>query len=576
MPSLLPAFKHPFGQKLSASLLALSLLSACAINGENAKTTRYEDVTIFSINDFHGNLQAEQPVPYFANIPDPQHPGHVEKRPAGGYAYLATKLKERRAAVHASILVGAGDLMGASPMGSALLNDEPVIEAMNQLGLSVTAIGNHEFDRGTDELMRKLRGTCPASGCAFTGFHGANYAYLGANVSQLGSTTPWLPPYVIRQVGDVKIGFIGAVTADVPNIVAGDVVRQLRFEDEATAINRYVSEVEKQGVDAIVVLIHEGGMYKGDENDPTYRCEGLQGPIIDIANKLDRRISLIVSAHSHQGYTCKIGGHLVVQGRSYGAFLTESTLTIDKQTHQVIKAVAVNHLIDQKRLVADPHAQELVTQVATQTAAMRLRPVVTLNHPLIRDSDGTHFDSVFGNVIADAHLSYANQHGHADVAFINEGSIRNDLPSGQRPAPMTVTFGDLYATQPFGNMLMSMQLTGAEIVQLLQQQWAGKSTDEPRKLFVSESLSYTWKKGTGTAIEIANIRIHGQPLEMTRNYTVVANNFLADGGDSFTVFKQGRDRKVIGRDLDVLEAYLVSHIAQIDAGVNLNRVQHQP
>src|SRR5450830_1932957 len=513
-------------------LIVLASLSACATK-DVIQSNRYEDITIFSINDFHGNLQAEQPVPYVASKPDAQHAGQMVSVPAGGYAYLATKLKERRQAVHASILVGAG------------------------------------------ELMRKIEGKCPDTGCTYADFHGANYDYLGANVSQVGSSNPWLKPYVIRQVGDIKIGFIGAVTADVPHLVAGDAVKRLRFEDEATAINRYVPEVQKQGVDAIVVLIHEGAMYKGDENDSTYRCDGLQGPIIDIANKLDQRISLIVSAHSHQGYTCKIGGHLVVQGRSYGAFLTESTLTIDKQTHQVMNAVAVNHLIDQQHLVADASAQKLVTQVSTQTAAMRLRPVVTLNSALLRDSDAQHFDSVFGNVIADAHLDFAHQHGHADVAFINEGSIRNDLPSGQRSAPITVTFGDLYATQPFGNMLVSMQLSGAQIMQLLQQQWAGKTADEPRKLYVSESLSYTWKKGMGTDILIDNVKIHGQPLNINQDYTVVVNNFLADGGDSFSVFKQGRDRKIIGRDLDALEGYLVSHAAQIDAGVARNRVQRR-
>ncbi|MFZ6687232.1 bifunctional metallophosphatase/5'-nucleotidase [Undibacterium sp. SXout11W] len=559
-------------QRISA-LMILAGLSACATSNFS-QSARYEDITIFSINDFHGNLQADQPVPYFTTRADAQHPGQEIKVPAGGYAYLASKLKERRAAVHASILVGAGDLMGASPMGSALLKEEPVIEALNQIDLSVTAVGNHEFDRGTDELMRKMKGICPSSGCSFTGFHGANYDYLGANVYQLGSNTPWLKPYVIRQVGDVKIGFIGAVTADVPNLVAGDVVKQLRFEDEATAINRYVPELQKQGVNAIVVLIHEGAMYKGNENDPTYRCEGLQGPIIDISKKLDKAINLVVSAHSHQGYTCKIDGRLVVQGRSYGAFLTESTLTFDKQTHQVVNAVAVNHLIDQQKIAADPVAQKLVSEVATQTATMRLRPVVTINKPLPRDSDAQHFDSPLGNVIADAHLYFANQYGQADIAFINEGSLRSDLPSGQRSLPVTITFGDLYASQPFGNSLISMQLSGAQIVQLLQQQWIDKTAKEPKKLFVSDSLSYSWKGGNGTDVQIDNVKIKGQPLNLNQDYTIVANNFLADGGDGFKVFKQGRNRQIIGRDLDALEAYLVTHGKIIDYGLNLNRAKH--
>jgi len=563
-----------FRQHISTSFITMSLLSACATT-DVSKTARYEDITIFSINDFHGNLQADQPVPYFATKPDVQHPGQDIKVPAGGYAYLAAKLKERRAAVHDSILVGGGDLMGASPMGSALLKDEPVIEALNQIDLSVTAVGNHEFDRGTEELMRKIKGTCPSSGCSYADFHGANYDYLGANVYLVGSNTPWLKPYVIRQVGDVKIGFIGAVTSDVPNLVAGDVIKQLRFEDEATAINRYVPELQKQGVNAIVVLIHEGAMYKGNENDPSYRCEGLQGPIINISKKLDKAINLVVSAHSHQGYTCKIDGRLVVQGRSYGAFLTESTLTFDKQTHQVVNAVAVNHLIDQQQIVADPVAQKLVTEVTTRTATLRLRPVVTLNKPLLRDSEDHYFDSALGNVIADAHLYFANQHGKADVAFINEGSLRSDLPSGQHPSPVTITFGDLYAAQPFGNSLVSMELTGAQILQVLQQQWAGKKVEEPRKLFVSDTLTYTWKHGADAGILIDNVKIKGQPLNLDQRYTVVANNFLADGGDSFSVFKSGQHRQIIGGDLEALESYLMTNGKRIDAGLNLHRVQQQ-
>ncbi|WP_222613091.1 bifunctional metallophosphatase/5'-nucleotidase [Undibacterium jejuense] len=560
-------------QRISA-LMILAGLSACATSNFS-QGTRYEDITIFSINDFHGNLQADQPVPYLASKPDVQHPGQFIKVPAGGYAYLASKLKERRAAVHASILVGAGDLMGASPMGSALLQDEPVIEALNQINLSVTAVGNHEFDRGPDELMRKIQGTCPTSGCSYMGFHGANYDYLGANVYQVGSNASWLKSYVIRQVGDVKVGFIGAVTSDVPNLVAGDAVKQLRFEDEASAINRYVPELQKQGVNAIVVLIHEGAMYKGNENDPSYRCEGLQGPIIDISKKLDKAINLVVSAHSHQGYTCKIDGRLVVQGRSYGAFLTESTLTIDKQTHQVVNVVAVNHLIDQQQITADPIAQKLVNQVTTQTAAMRLRPVVTLNKPLLRTSDAQHFDSPLGDVIADAHLYFASQLGNVDIAFMNQGGIRSDLPSGSQASPVNITFGDIYAVQPFGNMLIRMQLSGAQIMEILQQQWSDKTANEPKKLFASDSLSYSWKRGDASDIQISNVTIKGQPLNLNQEYTVVANNFLADGGDGFKVFKQGRNRQIIGRDLDALEAYLVSHGTAIDHGLNLNRVEHK-
>ncbi len=547
---------------LSISLLAL-LLPACAL-----KPAAPEQVTIFSINDFHGNLQSEQPVPYQYTQ---NYNGKVVNGAAGGYAYLAAKLKERRAVVGASILVGAGDLMGASPMGSALLKDEPVVEALNRIDLSVTAVGNHEFDSGTADLMRRIQGGCPQTGCAFSDFSGARYAYLGANVIDKTTRQAWLPPYVIRQVGNLKIGFIGAVTADVPNLVAGDAVKQLEFEDEAKAINRYVPELQKQGVDAIVVLIHEGANFKGSENDPTYRCEGLQGPIIGIANRIDPAVSLIVSGHSHQGYTCKIGDKLVVQGRSYGAFLTESTLSIDKASRRVVKAEAVNHLIDQQQIVPDAAAQKLVAEVSRLTASMRSRPVISLNKPLQRFSQDKVFDSTLGNLIADAQLHHAQHIGQADIAFMNSGGIRNDLPSGVNTSPVQVNFGDLYAVQPFGNGVIRLKMTGEQIRQVLQQQWQNRPAGDVKKLFVSDGFSYEWHQKAVVAEQIQNLRLHGELLSNEKIYTVIVNSFLADGGDGFTVFRQASERALIGRDLDAMESYIREAGKKIEQ-IPVNRV----
>ncbi|MDP1980806.1 bifunctional UDP-sugar hydrolase/5'-nucleotidase [Undibacterium sp.] len=545
--------------KLISISIASALLAACA-STDTATTAKNQvattDITIFSINDFHGNLQADQPVPFVATKNNPVRPGEKISVPAGGYAFLTTKLKERRQAVGNSIFVGAGDLIGASPMGSALMKDEPVIEALNRLDLSATAVGNHEFDNGTADLMRKIKGECPTTGCTYADFKGAKFSYLGANIHEVGSNKPWLTPYVIRQVGDVKIGFIGAVTADVPNLVAGDAVKHLRFEDEATAINRYVPELQKQGVAAIVVLIHEGAIYKGAETDPSYRCEGLQGPIIDITKKLDKAVSLIVSGHSHQGYTCKIDGKLVVQGRSYGSFLTESTLTIDRKTNQVVNAVAVNHLIDQHALKADPAAKQLVDQVAAQTAGLRQRPIVNLSAPLSRNSEAGVFDSALGNIIADSQLHHGQHAGGADVAFMNAGGIRSDLPSGKASGPVAVSYGDLYAVQPFGNNLVRVKLTGASILTLLQQQWLGREVNEPKKLFVSHTLSYSYDPRAGIDERVKDVKIKGKPLDLNQQYSVIVNSFIADGGDGFAVLKQAKDKELIGRDLEAFESYV--------------------
>lgn len=537
--------------------LVLAMLAACATPIKQSATT---DITIFSINDFHGNLQADKPVPYMAPVDDHGHAHAADNltTPSGGYAYLAAVLKQRRALVPASIFVGAGDLIGASPIGAAILRDEPVIEALNQLDLSVTSVGNHEFDNGGAVLKSKMKGECPEKGCAYPGFRGAQFDYIAANVldRDAANNAPWLKPYVIRQVGDVKVAFIGAVTADTPNLVAGDGVKQLRFEDEATAINRYVPEIEQQGVAAIVVLIHEGAYYKGAANDTSYVCDGLQGPIVDIVKKLDKAISLVVSGHTHQGYTCKIDGRMVVQARSYGAYLTETTLTIDRSRNQVINAVATNHLVEQATLTADPVAQRLVEQVASLTNTVRNRPIAIIPGQLTRSSDHGGFDSNLGNVIADAQLNFARTFGGADISFINSGSIRNDLPTGKQTQNISITFGDMYAVQPFGNSLLSMNLSGEQIREVLQQQWQGRAVDDPKKLFISQGLSYRWLSAAAPDQRVQQLSLNGQPIDLTRQYKVIVNNFLADGGDGFTVFKQGSARKVIGKDLDALEAYL--------------------
>jgi 5'-nucleotidase len=565
-----------FKIKLLSTICALSVLAACATpeSARQAAKTGSAEITIFSFNDFHGNLQAEQPVPYMAPSA-PVHDGHGHAgapTAAGGYAYFASMLKQRRAAVGASILVGAGDLMGASPIASAMLRDEPVIAALNQLGLSVTALGNHEFDAGAAALQAKLAGVCPASGCAFPGFSGAKYDYIAANVSKKSDGSAWVKPYVIRQVGEFKVAFIGAVTSDTPNLVAGDGVKDLHFEEEANAINRYVPEIQRQGVAAIVLLIHEGASYQGAANDPSYACEGLQGPIIAISKKLDKAISLVVSGHTHQGYTCKIDGRLLVQARSYGAYLTETTLTIDRSSQQVIKAVASNHLIEQSKLSADPEAQQLLAEVASLTAKVRTRPVTRLSAALTRASEAGKFDSSLGNVIADAQLKFAKSVGKADFALMNAGGIRSDLVLGKQGQPNEINYGDIYAVQPFGNTLISMQLNGEQILALLKQQWQGGSKANPKKLFVSDGFSYRWKAGAEPANMLQDVRLYGQPLYPQKQYTVVVNSFLADGGDGFTVFKQGTERKVLGRDLEAFEHYMRAQGADL-TGLKTDRVQ---
>ena len=535
------------------------LLNACSTSNAPStieKNLETVSVTIFSINDFHGNLQADKPVPLMITsmAETNNHPSIA----AGGYPYLASLLKQRRLEAPNNILVGAGDLIGASPIGSAILNDEPVIEALNALDLSVTALGNHELDHGAQKFKDKLEGKCPQTGCAFPGFTGAKFDYIAANVINRSDARPWLKPYVIRQVAGVNIAFIGAVTIDTANIVSADGIKNLRFEDEALAINRYIPEIKQQGVAAIVVLIHEGGNHRGAANDPSYACEGLQGRIIEINKKLDPAINLVISGHTHQAYTCKHEGRLVVQAKNYGAYLTETTLLIDKKNNQVITANAHNHLVDQSTLPIDPHAQQLNDKVMRLTTTLRSRPIAKLVAPLTRQSNNTNFDSTLGNVVADAQLHFAKQSGNADIAFMNTGGIRNDLPSGTQASPIEITFGDLYAVQPFRNQVISMKLTGAQILQLLQEQWQARKADDPKKLYVSQGFTYQWNPKAEINSRISALHLNGNPIDMKRYYTIVTNSFLADGGDGFSIFKEGQQRQILGQDIEALELYITN------------------
>ncbi|WP_394777598.1 bifunctional metallophosphatase/5'-nucleotidase [Undibacterium sp.] len=546
-----------------ASLITLTLLASCAAPEKQTGTT---EITIFSINDFHGHVQSDHPVPYMAQEEDAVHPGKKLDVPSGGFAYLATLLKQRRKESPASILVGAGDLIGASPAGSSILKDEPVIEAMNQLGMEVSSVGNHEFDAGQQELNRKIKGECPAAGCKFPGFSGAKFNYIAANVLEKSTSQPWLKPYVIKKVGDVNVAFIGAVTTETPSIVSAVGIQNLQFVDEAQAVNRYVPEIKRQNVSAIVALIHEGANYKGAANDETYRCDGLQGRIIDIANQLDPAISLVVSAHTHQAYTCKIGGKLVVSGRSYGSLLTEVKLKIDRASKLVVESSAHNYAIDQRTLVRDPDAQKLVDQVAALTDKLRQRPVVTLTALLSRKHTEPYADSSLGNVIADSQLDFARSSGGADIAFMNTGGVRSDLQS------LNVTFGDIFATQPFGNGVVLMNLSGAQILESLKQQWDGRAADNPKMMWVSRGFSYSWNAEAPIETRITDVRLNGQPIDPARQYRVVVNGFMADGGDGYGALKAGTQRQLLGGDVDALEAYLVANGAAA-SNVDMNRIK---
>lgn len=535
---------HTSSLRFGASLLVAALLAGCATPPESGPT----ELTLLSINDFHGNIQPAKPTPLMARVPDPTT-GEVKPQPAGGVAHLATALAQLKARNPNAVVVAGGDLIGASPLISNLLRDEPTLAAMSELGITASALGNHELDAGLPELLRQARGECGANGCLWPGYKGPGFPYLGANVLDAATGKPLLPTHVITQAGKLKVAVAGVATLDTPKVIVARAIRGIRFTDEADTLNALVPQLKAEGAQVLVAVMHEGGVQGpgSSANDPTYACPTLTGRVQDIAKRLDPAYAIIIGGHTHQAYTCKINGRLVVQAGSYGGWITESHLKFDAQG-RVTEATAVNHAVLQSVYAPNAALAELVARAAALTEAARTKPVATLPQGASRFAKEPHGDSALGNLIADSQLAFARKQGPADVAFMNPGGIRAELVV--EPGKPT-TMSDLLAIQPFGNDIVALTLTGQQLWDILQRQLP-KGDAAPRMLQPSSTLRYRWRAGADGNPQLGEILIDGQPLNRTRDYRVVVNNFLSEGGDAQTGFKHGRDRAVLGTDIDAL------------------------
>jgi 5'-nucleotidase len=518
-------------------LFVLLVLVACAGSPPAPQTaTGPVHVQLVALNDFHGNLE---PPSGTVHLPD----GTV---PAGGGGWLAAHVARLRAEEPDTLVVGAGDLVGASPLPSALTHDEPTVSLMDALGLDVSSVGNHEFDEGVDELLRLQRGGCRPddSGCKAPGFPGARFTYLAANVvDRTGKTI--LPATALKKVGGATIGFVGVVLRETPSVVTPSGVAGLTFGDEAEAVNAAVPKLRAAGADAIVVLIHQGGAQA--PGSPPGECRGLSGPLVDLAQRF-RGVDLIVSGHTHQTYVCPdLGGALATSAGAFGRFLTRIDLEVDPVQHRVLSRratlVPVTHDIP-----PDPQAQAIVTRAVAAAAPVANRRVGRLAAGLSRSPNDAG-ESPLGDVVADAHLA-AGRKGGAAIAFTNSGGLRADLPAGD------VTYAQAFAAQPFGNTLVTFTLTGAQLVTALEQQWLGS---RPKVLQPSSNVGYAWSASAapGSRVVPGSLKIDGHPLAPDARVRVTANSFLAAGGDGFGVFAEGTDRVGGPNDLEALIEFLL-------------------
>jgi len=513
-------------------------------------------VQIVAFNDFHGNLEPPGGNSGKITLPD------QTKVDAGGAAFLASHVAALREQNANTIVVSAGDLIGASPLVSALFHDEPTIEVMNQIGLDYNAVGNHEFDDGAAELLRMQEGGChPVDGCADgTPFDGANFQFLAANVIVEPDPIETLfPSYALRTVEGVQIAFIGLTLEATGSIVSPGGIVGLTFADEVERVNALVPELTGMGVEAIVVLIHEGGLQTGTYDE----CPGISGPIVDIVEGLDDAVDVVVSGHTHQAYNCVIADKIVTSAASFGRMLTDIDLEISAATGDVTAATATNVIVT--REAAEPMIEAFVAMYKQLAAPLTNQQIGTITATLAQyppdDAPGL---STMGAVLADAYLDATEpvMLGGAALAFMNPGGVRASLfypASGDEPVDGVVTYGEGFSVQPFGNNLVVMTLTGAQIHAVLEQQFIDGV--EPYILQVSQGFTYTYSDSApiGAKVDPASIQLGGVAIDPAADYRVATIGFLADGGDGFSAFLAGADRVGGVTDMQALQDYFAAH-----------------
>lgn len=539
--------------RLGSTLIGLLVLGTILLPGsslaDDVTGSKSVEVKIIAINDFHGNL-----TPPFGGlrIRNPLDPASRVQIRAGGAEHLATAVARLRTRNPHSVFVGAGDLIGATPLLSALFNDEPSIESLNLMGLSISAVGNHEFDRGLGELLRLQGGGChPTKGCQGPKpFEGARFQYLAASTVEESTGRTILPAYAVRYFEGIPVAFIGLTLAATPSIVTPSSVLGLRFLDEASTVNNLLPSLRDQGIYAYVVLIHEGGVPTGDYDD----CQGISGPIVDIVNRIDTSVKLVVSGHTHHAYNCLIEGKRVTSADKYGTMLTDIDIEIDRVTKKIVTVNANNMIIRPELFEKDARQSELIQAYELLAEPLSKRVVARLNRAVLADVDAKG-ESALGRLIADAQLAATQSidQGGAQIAFMNLGGVRAPLIP---QANGDLRYEDLFAAQPFYNNLVTMTLTGAQIIELLELQW---QVDRPVRLLIpSKGFAYRWDQTQkpGKRIVSASVSLNKKPIESSSTYRVTVNSFLADGGENFQVLRKGTHRLTGVMDLEALELFL--------------------
>ena len=545
--------------RITASLASTLVLAACATTPSvEAPATRSAsglvELQLLGLNDFHGNIEVPGSTTSY------RHGTETMREVLGGAARLGATLDGLRAGQPHSVTVAAGDLIGGSPFVSANFLDEPAIMALNLVGLDVASVGNHEFDRGIAELQRIQQGGCQQHTsrvpCALEPFGGAGFAYLAGNVVDAGGQSLF-PGTVLRELGPVMVGFVGLTLQDTATLVAPSMTAGLTFLDEAETANRLAQGLVAAGADTVVLLIHEGGRVDPLQN--IAGCPNLSGPIVPILAQLDPAISVVVSGHTHQAYVCEVakadgGTRLLSSAGRNGTFVTDIRLSFDLASGEVVAAEGVNVPV-REGAVARADIDAMVRRYAEAAAPIAARVVGTIA-PAATESENCE-ETPAANLVADAQLARAQSllGAEIDVAFINTSGVRTGLAGADDGV---MTYGEIFAMQPFGNVLQVLELSGADLRAVLEEQFCGDGLAAPcfTLLAPSATMTYAFDRSRPAGERIVEVLLDGQPLADDARYQVVFNNFLASGGDGFVSLARQPTVGEAGNDLDALEAWL--------------------
>lgn len=480
------------------------------------------NIDIVSMNDFHGRLSAEAP-------------SSSNPTPPAGAAVLAGMVESYRAQNPETLFVAAGDSIGGTTFTSFIQQDTPTLDVLNEIGLDASSFGNHEFDAGRADVENRV-------------LPYANFPYLAANVYADGK--PAYQQYSISQVDGVNVAFVGAVTEDLPSLVSPDRIQGLEVRDVATEVNRVADDLTDgvgEQADVIVLLVHEGAA--------TPEVAADDSKFGEIVGGVSDSVDAIVSGHTQQRYDAVIDGRPIIQSGQYGEAYGKMSLSVDPATKELL-SIEADVLPLAGQFAPDPEVAKIVADAEAVAVERGSAEVGRIDGSFLRGrqsngSENRGAESTLGNLVADAHLAAASDRG-AQVAFMNPGGLRADLRLEADPATPgdgqgVVTYAEAASVQPFANTLVTVDLTGAQIRQVLEQQWQPAGASRPfLKLGVSSNLTYTYDPAAQAGSRIGTLVLDGQVLADDAVVKVVANSFLAAGGDNFTAFRDGASRADTG------------------------------